>query len=77
MESKGNTLTSWTEAYRCRPTADKSGFETFCLYEEVSAGSGDTPEEAKQDFLENIRLRIQELTNMLQFCAERDPRQVK
>ncbi len=76
-EPLGNTLTSWKEAYRAQPTENKAGFVTHCLYEDVSGGTGDTLDESKQDFLDNIRLRIAELTDMLQFCAENQPRQVK
>lgn len=74
MPFKGNTLTSWKEAYRS--SVDEKGYEVECLYEDVSAGSGVTAEEAKDDFLDNIRSRIEELTEMLEFCAKNEPRRV-
>jgi hypothetical protein len=74
-EPVGNTMTSWTEAYRI--TVDEKGYDVSCLYEDVGAGQGVTAEEAKADFLDNIRLRIHELTEMLTFCAVNEPRQVK
>jgi hypothetical protein len=75
MEPKGNTLTSWTEAYRI--SVSEKGYDVGCLYEDVSSGQGVTAEEAKDDFLDNIRLRITELAEMLEFCAKSQPRQVK
>jgi hypothetical protein len=74
LPPKGNTLTSWAEAYRI--TVDEKGYDVSCLYEDVGAGQGVTAEEAKADFLENIRFRISELTEMLEYCATREPKQV-
>jgi len=74
---KGNTKTSWKEAYRAQATPDKTGFTVQCLYEDVGAGTGDTLEESKLDFLDNIRSRITELTEMLEYCALNEPKQVK
>lgn len=68
----GNTLTSWTEAYRI--TVDEKGYSVNCLYEDVGTGQGVTADEAKLDFLDNIRSRITELTEMLEFCAINQPK---
>jgi hypothetical protein len=75
---KGNTLTSWQAAYQIRKSpALEPEFYVECLYEDVSPGIGATESAAKADFLENIRLKITELTEMLEFCAKSDPRNVK
>ena len=54
-----------------------NSIEVSCLYESVSPGQGATVEEAKDDFLENIRLQIMELTEMLEFCSKNLPKLVK
>jgi hypothetical protein len=79
MPTKGNKTTSWKEAYiALHDDNDKEApFEVSCLYEDVSEGEGSTLEEAKADFCENIRLKIQELTEMLEFCALNKPRTVE
>lgn len=76
LPPKGNKLTSWAEAYVCHaPTDTKDSPCTIqCLYEDVSPGEGETLQAAKDDFLENIRLKITELTEMLEFCAKNNPR---
>lgn len=71
--AKGNKLTSWAEAYRTDKNQDGT-FSVRCLYENVSAGEGDTLAEAKADFCENIRLQIGELAEMLEFCSRNDPK---
>lgn len=68
----GNRLTSWKEAYRVFADADE--IEVSCLYEDVSPGTGATIEEAKDDFLENIRMKMSELADMLEYCAKSQPR---
>ncbi len=73
MPPKGNTLTSWKEAYRRIDEVDAS-VSVLCLYEDVGAGCGPTVAEAKDDFLENIRFRIAELSEMLEFCAKNEPK---
>jgi hypothetical protein len=70
---KGNNLTSWTEAYRV-VNDGKQSIEVLCLYEDVSPGYGESVQEAKNDYLENIRLKIMELTEMLEFCAKNEPK---
>ena len=76
---KGNTRTSWAEAYIALHDENDtdSPYEVSCLYEDVSEGEGKTLDEAKADFCENIRLKIQELTEMLEFCAIKTPRKVE
>lgn len=73
--SKGNKLTSWKEAYIALYASDdsESPYEVSCLYEDVTEGQGKTLEEAKDDFLDNIRLKITELTEMLEYCAKSEP----
>lgn len=72
---KGNTLTSWEKAYSCYSTGvSGEEFKVDCLYEDVSPGFGSTPEAAKADFCENIRLKVAELTEMLEYCALNTPR---
>jgi hypothetical protein len=73
LPPKGNTLTSWKEAYRRIDEVDGT-VAVLCLYEDVGAGNGPNLIEAKDDFLENIRFRIAELSEMLEFCAKNDPR---
>ncbi len=75
LPPKGNQLTSWTEAYQVKPTVYTDGekLTVQCLYEDVTEGVGDTLIEAKNDYLENIRLKIGELTEMLEFCAKNTP----
>jgi len=55
------------------PLEGSKTFITECLYETVTPGVGDTPDESKDDFLENIRLKITELTEMLEFCSKNQP----
>lgn len=69
-------MTSWAEAYRASLGPANHSYSVECLYEDVSAGIGDTLQDAKDDFLENIRGRITELSEMLEFCAKNEPRQV-
>lgn len=74
---KGNTLTSWKEAYihfDPEPGHSEPLYEVSCLYEDVSPGEGPTLEEAKDDFLENIRMKITELSELLEYCAKHKPR---
>jgi len=70
----GSNLTNWQHAYRTQcPSEGSKTYLTECLYEAVDAGVGDTPDEAREDFLENIRLKISELTDMLQYCSQNQP----
>lgn len=75
LPHKGNTMTSWKEAYQTR--TNPGSVTVDVLYEDVTAGVGDSLEEAKDDFLENIRLKITELSEMLEYCAKNQPRLVK
>ena len=76
LPPKGNTLTSWTEAYRASNDGKEKeqSIEVTVLYEDVPTGYGSTVKEAKDDFLENIRLKIGELTEMLEFCSKNEPK---
>jgi hypothetical protein len=76
LPPKGNKLTSWQEAYRTINDGKEKhqSQEVFCLYEDVTPGYGETLDEAKNDFLENIRLKITELTEMLEYCAKNEPK---
>lgn len=80
LPPKGNTLTSWKEAYHTSKSRNErpqeQAVEVSCLYEDVTPGYGESIEDAKDDYLENVRLKISELTEMLEFCAKSDPRQV-
>lgn len=73
LPPKGNQLESWKEAFVATNTAPNE-FTVECLYEDVSSGHGQSVDDATDDFLENIRLRIGTLTEMLQFCATNKPR---
>lgn len=77
LPAKGNKLTSWKEAYRSSDVGNKTNPEltcqVYCLYEDIPSGEGPTPQAAKDDFLENIRFKITELTEMLEYCAKNEP----
>lgn len=72
-------MTSWKEAYTYINDGKEKyqSFEVTCRYEDVPTGYGATVDEAKDDFLENLRLKIGELTEMLEYCAKSTPKQVK
>lgn len=72
-----SNLTSWQEAYQTRHEASTNTHQVYCLYEGVSEGEGETVEEATEDFLENVRLKISELTDLLEYCSKRKPREIK
>ncbi len=69
-------MTSWAEAYRAYNDGKEKhqSVEVTCLHEDVPTGYGATVAEAKDDFLENLRLKIGELTEMLEFCAKNEPK---
>ena len=68
-------LTSWKGSFVALDDQKnkENSIEVTCLYEDITPGYGQTIDEAKADFLENIRLKISELSDMLEFCAKNQP----